>query len=47
MYNILDFGAETDKLNTQAIQAAIDAAHQNGGGQVWVPSGEFLTGALF
>lgn len=47
MYNILDFGAETDSLNTKAIQAAIDAAHQNGGGQVWVPSGEFLTGALF
>jgi len=47
-YNIKDFGAIADAktLNTQSIQAAIDKAGSNGGGQVIVPEGKFLTGAI-
>lgn len=49
MYNILDFGAIPDKqvLSTASIQRAIDTAHENGGGRVTVPTGEFLTGSIF
>ncbi|SFQ59536.1 glycoside hydrolase family 28 protein [Hymenobacter arizonensis] len=48
-YVITRFGASTDstKLNTQAIQKAIDQANANGGGTVVVPKGVFLSGALF
>lgn len=48
-FNILDFGAKPDgkTLNTLAIQLAIDAANENGGGRVFVPKGDFLTGAFF
>ncbi|MGX7173159.1 glycoside hydrolase family 28 protein [Enterococcus ratti] len=46
-YDILAFGASTKILNTEAIQQAIDLASKNGGGQVKIPAGEFLTGALF
>ncbi|MDP4278031.1 MAG: glycosyl hydrolase family 28 protein [Bacteroidota bacterium] len=48
-YNILDFGAasDTSKLSTQAIQAAIDACNQTGGGQVCIPAGSFKTGSIF
>ncbi len=47
--NILDFGAKPDgqTLNTPAIQAAIDQAHQAGGGRVVVPAGRFLSGSIF
>jgi len=47
-FNILDFGAIADgkTLNTNAIQSAIDAAHENGGGRVVVPAGNFLTGTI-
>ncbi len=47
-YNILNFGALPDgkTLNTSAIQAAVDAAHKNGGGRVIIPAGRFLSGAL-
>ncbi len=47
-YNILNFGAVADgkTLNTQSIQSAIDKAGNDGGGQVIVPEGIFLTGAL-
>lgn len=34
-------------MNTQAIQAAIDALAAKGGGTIVIPKGEFLTGALF
>ena len=46
--NIMDFGAHPDgkTLNTPAIQAAIDHIHQEGGGQVVIPKGTFLTGAI-
>lgn len=47
-YLITDFGAGSDnKLNTDAIQTAIDTAFNKGGGKVIVPTGEFLTGAIF
>lgn len=47
--SILDFGAKTDTtfLNTRAIQAAIDACHAQGGGEVLVPAGTFYTGTIF
>jgi len=49
MYNILDFGAVADgkTLATKAIQSAIDACHQNGGGRVLIPAGTYLTGSVF
>ena len=48
MANILDFGAIPDgtTLNTTAIQKAIDAMATQGGGQVIVPAGTFMTGTL-
>jgi exo-poly-alpha-galacturonosidase len=47
IYNILDYGAKEDTLtkNTKAIQAAIDACEE--GGTVYVPKGNFISGALF
>ncbi len=47
-YNIKDFGAVADgkTLNTKAIQKAIDACAQNGGGQVVIPSGIFMSGTI-
>ncbi len=46
--NILDFGAVGDgkKINTAAIQKAIDACAGKGGGRVLVPKGNFLTGTF-
>ncbi len=48
VYNIRDFGADPtgEKLATSAIQAAIDACHQNGGGQVYFPAGAYSSGTL-
>lgn len=48
-YDIIAYGAVADgvTLNTAAIQAAIDACHQNGGGTVTVPAGVFKTGTLW
>lgn len=48
-YNILDFGAVADSqtLNTTAIQAAIDRAHADGKGTVLIPKGVFLSGSLW
>ncbi|HEV7350036.1 glycoside hydrolase family 28 protein [Telluribacter sp.] len=45
-YNIADYGAERDKLSTTAIQKAIDAAFEAGGGTVVVPAGMYITGAI-
>lgn len=48
IYFITDFGAKNDgKLCTNSIQEAIDTANLNGGGQIIVPEGVFVTGALF
>lgn len=48
-YNIRDWGATTDttKLNTKAIQSAIDKCHTDGGGEVIVPAGTYYTGTIF
>ncbi len=46
-YNILDYGAVKDKLSTTAIQKAIDAAFEAGGGTVVVPTGVYITGTIF
>ncbi len=47
-YRITDFGAvsESGRVNTKAIQAAIDKAHSDGGGKVIVPFGTYLTGGI-
>ncbi|MGC9348053.1 MAG: glycoside hydrolase family 28 protein [Anaerolineae bacterium] len=49
MFDITDFGAVPDgeTLNTSAIQRAIEACTEAGGGQVLVPPGTYLTGTLF
>ncbi|WP_372794529.1 glycoside hydrolase family 28 protein [Pontiella sp.] len=49
MFNVTDFGAVGDgeTLNTQALQAAIDACTQAGGGTVRVPAGEYVSGTLW
>ncbi|MBN1353007.1 right-handed parallel beta-helix repeat-containing protein [candidate division KSB1 bacterium] len=46
--NVLNFGAKTDGSTdaTDAIQAAIDACHQQGGGEVSFPPGTYLCGSL-
>jgi polygalacturonase len=47
-FDIRTYGALPDgrTLNTQAIQAAIDACHRAGGGVVIIPEGFWLTGPL-
>ena len=47
-YNILDYGAvnDTTRLSTTAIQQAIDACSQAGGGRVVVPTGSFKIGTI-
>ncbi len=47
-YNIKDFGAIGDgKIkDTEAIQSAIDSAHDSGGGTVYFPAGIYLSGTL-
>lgn len=46
-YAITEYGALDDgRIHTKEIQAAIDAAAQNGGGVIVVPPGTYLTGAL-
>ena len=48
MYNILDYGAVNDiNINsTKAIQKAIDACRENGGGTVFVPTGKYTIASL-
>ncbi len=48
VFNVLDHGAVADGQtpNTQAIQAAIDRAHQSGGGVVLFPPGVYLSGSI-
>ena len=46
-FSILDFGAGiSDRVQTKAIQSAIDACFLAGGGHVTVPAGVFLTGGM-
>jgi len=46
--SVRDFGAKGDgiTLDTGAIQAAIDACTQLGGGTVFLPPGNYLTGTI-
>lgn len=48
-FNIIQYGAVagSETLCTKAIQKAIDACANAGGGRVIVPSGTFLTGTVF
>jgi hypothetical protein len=45
-YNVVEFGAVKNELSTTAIQKAIDACHDAGGGKVIIPPGTFITGTL-
>lgn len=47
-YSILNYGAVGDgrTLDTRAIQRAIDDCAANGGGTVFLPAGEFVSGVL-
>ncbi len=46
--NVRAYGASGDgeRLDTEALQRAIDARHDAGGGFVWLPAGSYLTGSL-
>lgn len=48
-FNVKSFGARGDAvaLDTSALQKAIDACAQNGGGTVRLPPGRYLSGTLF
>jgi len=48
MFNIKDFGAKGDKqTNDQAaIQLAVETCHKSGGGTVFIPSGNYLSGSI-
>jgi hypothetical protein len=48
VFDVTAHGAKGDgtTMNTQAIQQAVDACHDAGGGVVRVPKGVFLTGSL-
>lgn len=45
--NVVDEGASNKGENsTEIIRGAIEKAHQNGGGTVYFPAGDYLTGAI-
>lgn len=48
VFNIIDYGAKPDgkTVNTNAIQSAVNACHQSGGGRIEIPAGEFVTGTV-
>jgi exo-poly-alpha-galacturonosidase len=48
-YDVTNYGAigNGETVNTQAIQKAIDECAANGGGEVVVPKGVFVSGAIF
>lgn len=47
--DIIDFGVVGDgvTLNTEALQRAIDACAESGGGEVLVPPGKYVTGTIY
>ena len=49
MFNVQEHGAAGDgkTLDSHAIQAAIEACAQRGGGTVYLPAGRYLAGSLF
>ena len=48
LFSVLEYGAVADGKtdNTRAIQNAIDACHENGGGTVYFPAGEYVSTSL-
>lgn len=48
-YNVFNFRDEADdgSLYTQAIQRAIDYCHKLGGGTIYFPPGNYMTGSIF
>ena len=48
VFNVRDYGATGNRaeLATQAIQQTIDTVHAQGGGVVWLPAGNYLSGTL-
>ncbi|HEV2275374.1 MAG TPA: glycosyl hydrolase family 28 protein [Acidobacteriaceae bacterium] len=48
IYSVRAYGAKGDgvTLDTRAVQAAVDACHQDGGGTVLIPAGDFLIGTV-
>ena len=48
VYNVCDYGAKGDgkTLDSPAINAAIEAAVKEGGGQVLLPAGTYLCGSI-
>lgn len=48
-YVVTNYGVSTDStvLNTKIIQKVIDMAAENGGGEIVIPQGTYLSGALF
>lgn len=47
-FNVKDYGASGEKgeIATAAIQRAIDACHESGGGTVYFPGGDFTSGSI-
>lgn len=47
IYSIVDYGATADgELVTESIRQAVEAAKNEGGGTVYIPSGTFFTGPI-
>lgn len=48
VYNIIDYGAVANKtiISTSAIQRAVDSCAANGGGTVYFPPGDYLSGTI-
>lgn len=48
-FNVRDYGAKGDGAakDTTAVQRAVDAAHEAGGGRVVVPAGTYLSGSVW
>src|ERR1035437_6873451 len=48
IFNILDYGARNDGSApaTEAIRSAIQAAHAAGGGTVFIPGGNYVSGPI-
>ena len=48
VYNVMDFGAKADgkTLDSPAINKAIETASANGGGEIYLPAGTYLSGSI-